>query len=63
MNNRNKYRAVALYSGGLDSTVAPILAEESIGSNILLLMIDLGMLENTIKIATDRAKILNMDFK
>ena len=59
---KNKYSAVALYSGGLDSTVAPILAQSEIGKKILLLMINLGLPEESVKRAAERAKILNMDF-
>jgi len=59
---KKKYGAVALYSGGLDSTVAPILSQASIDREILLLMIDLGMQEGSIKRASERAKILDMDF-
>ena len=58
-----KYKAVALYSGGTDSTLAPIIAREEIGDDMLLLMIDLGCTPESIKQAEDRAKVLNLDFK
>ncbi|MGE5631448.1 MAG: argininosuccinate synthase domain-containing protein [Caulobacteraceae bacterium] len=60
--NGNGYQAVALYSGGTDSTVAALLAKPVVGDNILLLMIDLGCTEESIQQARKRAEILKMDF-
>lgn len=57
------YGAVALYSGGVDSTAAPLLARDKVQCPILLLMIDLGESPNGIERAAQRAKVLGMDFK
>lgn len=57
------YGAVALYSGGVDSTAAPLLARDKLQCPILLLMIDLGESQNGIERAAQRAKVLGMDFK
>lgn len=56
-----EYPAVALYSGGVDSTVAPILARRELKTDILLLMVSLGESQNNIQRAVDRAKIIGMD--
>ncbi len=57
------YGAVALYSGGVDSTAAPLLAKERLHCPILLLMIDLGESQDSIERAAKRALMLGMDFK
>lgn len=57
------YGAIALYSGGVDSTAAPLLARDKLQCPILLLMIDLGESQNNIERAAQRAKILGMDFE
>lgn len=60
-----KYRAVALYSGGVDSTVAPLLALDDLGlqrEDMLLLYVDLGGFANRKVRAEQRAKVLEMDF-
>lgn len=42
LDTSRNYDGIALYSGGTDSTLAPLLARKVVGENILLLMIDLG---------------------
>jgi argininosuccinate synthase len=62
---KKKYRAVALYSGGVDSTVAPLLALEDLGlqrEEMLLLYVDLGGFVNRKSRAEQRAKVLGLDF-
>ena len=61
MHRTKKYEAIALYSGGPDSTVAPILARQQT-RDILLLMIDLGELDN-LQRAKERAETLGMDLR
>ncbi|OPY88521.1 MAG: Argininosuccinate synthase [Syntrophus sp. PtaU1.Bin208] len=64
MTNK-KYRAVALYSGGVDSTVAPLLAIEDLGlrrEEMLLLYVDLGGFANRKSRARQRAEVLGLDF-
>lgn len=60
---KQNYGAVALYSGGVDSTAAPLLVRERLQCPILLLMIDLGESQNGIDRAAQRAEVLGMDFK
>jgi argininosuccinate synthase len=57
------YDAIALYSGGTDSTLAPILARPTVGDNVLLLMIDLGEPKDSMVQARERAKLLGWDFR
>jgi len=63
---RRNYRAVALYSGGVDSIAAVLLALEDLRlprEDILLLCIDLGGGWSGLKgRAGERARILGMDF-
>jgi argininosuccinate synthase len=56
------YDGIALYSGGTDSTLAPLLAREHVGDNILLVMIDLGESEASLAQAAARADIIGWDF-
>lgn len=55
------YDGIALYSGGTDSTLAPLLAREDVGDNILLVMIDLGESEAGRAQAIQRAEIVGWD--
>lgn len=55
------YDGVALYSGGTDSTLAPLLVKGEVGNNILLLMINLGDHDAVLKKARDRAKLIGWD--
>jgi argininosuccinate synthase len=57
------YDAVALYSGGTDSTLAPLLARPHVGDNVLLLMIDLGEPPEAITQAASRAEHLSWPFQ
>lgn len=57
------YGAVALFSGGVDSTAAPLLTKDKLQCPILLLMIDLGESQSGIERAAKRAEVLGMDFK
>jgi argininosuccinate synthase len=57
------YDAVALYSGGTDSTLAPLLAKESFPGKVLLLMVDLGEAPGAVEQARERAAILGWDFE
>lgn len=57
------YGAIALYSGGVDSTAAPLLVKDKLQCPILLLMIDLGESEDGIERAARRAQLLGMDFE
>ncbi|SEM68130.1 argininosuccinate synthase [Syntrophus gentianae] len=62
---KKNYRAVALYSGGVDSTVAPLLALEDLGlqrEEMLLLYVDLGGFANRKSRAEQRAKVLGLDY-
>ena len=56
------YDGVALYSGGTDSTLAPLLAKNEVGENILLLMINLGDHDAVLDKARARASIIGWDF-
>lgn len=60
------YRAIALYSGGVDSIIAPLLALEDLDlqrEDMLLLYIDLGGgSSNRKKRAGERARTMGMDF-
>lgn len=62
---KKNYRAVALYSGGVDSTVAPLLALKDLElrpEEMLLLYVDLGGFANRKSRAEQRANVLGMDF-
>jgi len=59
--DKEKYTAVALYSGGVDSTLAALLAREQLKVDVLLLMVSLGESQNNIEQAKERANILGMD--
>lgn len=63
MEPTQDYDAIALYSGGTDSTVAPLLARPTVGDNVLLLMIDLGESPESISQAHERAKVLGWSFE
>lgn len=53
------YAGIALYSGGTDSTLAPLLASERLdGAPILLLMVDLGEPAGAVEQARARAEVL-----
>jgi len=55
------YDGIALYSGGTDSTLAPLLVREQVGDKILLVMIDLGESKNAINQAIGRANVIGWD--
>jgi len=62
---KKHYRAAALYSGVVDSTVAPLLALEDLDlrrEDMLLLYVDLRGFADRKKRAEQRANILGMDF-
>lgn len=62
MEYEKRYGAVALYSGGVDSTAAPLLARQKLKIEMLLLMMDLGEGNSSLGRAKQRADILKMDF-
>ena len=55
------YDGIALYSGGTDSTLAPLLAREQVGDKILLVMVDLGETESARAQAIERAEVIGWD--
>lgn len=62
---KQHYRAIAFYSGGVDSTIAPLLALEDLDlrrEDMLLLYVDLGGAVDRVNRAEQRAKILGIDF-
>ena len=56
------YDGIALYSGGTDSTLAPLLMREQVGDNILLVMINLGESQASLSQAISRAETIGWDF-
>lgn len=62
---KQHYRAIAFYSSGVDSTIAPLLALEDLDlrrEDMLLLYVDLGGAVDRVNRAEQRAKILGIDF-
>ncbi len=59
--DKKEYAGVCLFSGSTDSTLISVIAKKRIMGKILLFTSDLGMSEDSIRKAKERAKLLNYD--